>query len=186
MTAAGTEFAIVPPRKASEVCFALLLVVPGIAVLVALALDADVPLLAWLAVDAALLGSLAFGFGLLRGLRRMRVCLREGVLELRAPLLRERVPAQDLDLAQARLVDLNQERALRPRLKSRGVRLPGVAAGHFRGRPFAQRLLCLLTRRERVLLLPERNGRRLLLSLERPQALLDALEHAVAPSGARR
>lgn len=186
MKPTGLEFAIVPPRKASEVLFALLLVVPAIAVIVALGLESDVPLLAWVAIDAVLFGSLIFGFGLLRALRRMRVCVSNGVLEMRGPMQRERVAAGDLDLAQARIVDLQLEKALRPRLKTGGVSLPGVAAGHFRGRPFSQRLFCLLTRRERVLLLPERGGRRLLLSLERPQALLDALRDGVVAEGRGR
>jgi hypothetical protein len=187
MKPTGTEFAVVPPRKASEVFFALLLVVPAIAVYVALALEAGVPLLAWVVIDATLLGSFVCGYGLLRALRRMRVRVCNGVLELRAPMIRERVDVGAIDLESARIVDLNQERSLRPGLKSRGVSLPGVSAGHFRGRPFAQRLFCLLTRRERVLLLRERGGRRLLLSLERPQALLDALRgHGMTAGGARR
>lgn len=181
------EFAILPPRKSSEVFLALIFGVPALAVLLAVAVQSGVPLLAWVAVDAGVFAYLLAGFGLGRALRRMRACIDDRVLELRAPLQRLRVAVGMLDLAQARIVDLNREPSLRPRLKSGGVDLPGVAAGHFRGRPFSQRLFCLLTRRERVLLLPERSGRRLLLSLERPQALLDALRgDGMADTRARR
>jgi hypothetical protein len=52
----------------------------------------------------------------------------------------------------------------------------GFAAGHFRLREKFGKAFCLLTDRQRVLWLPLRDGKtQLLLSLERPQALLDAL-----------
>jgi hypothetical protein len=43
----------------------------------------------------------------------------------------------------------------------------------------------LLTDKTKVLVLPQRSGRMLLMSLERPQALLDAL-HTIAETKARR
>ena len=55
-----------------------------------------------------------------------------------------------------------------------GTSMPGYRAGHFRLRD-RRRAFVLVTRREKLLALPERNGRMLLLSLKQPQALLDAL-----------
>jgi len=59
--------------------------------------------------------------------------------------------------------------------------MPGFHAGHFRLRGDFGKAFCLLTQRDRVLWLPLRDGKQqFLLSLERPQALLDALRAAHA------
>ncbi|NLB13052.1 MAG: hypothetical protein GX826_03410 [Gammaproteobacteria bacterium] len=54
--------------------------------------------------------------------------------------------------------------------------LPGLDAGHYRGREWKQKLFCALTSRRNVLLLPQRSDRVLLLSPEKPQSLLQALQ----------
>ena len=55
--------------------------------------------------------------------------------------------------------------------------MPGFHAGRFRLREKFGKAFCLLTDRHRVLWLPLRDGKdQLLLSLEQPQALLDALK----------
>ena len=115
---------------------------------------------------------------LLLAMRRRAVTLRDGLLEVRAALYRKRVAATELDLAQARIVDLDERTDLRPWLKSNGMSMPGYHAGHFRLRGGHGKAFCLLTDRRRVLWLPLRDGGQLLLSLERPQALLDALRAA--------
>lgn len=112
---------------------------------------------------------------LLLAMRRRSVALRDGLLDVRAALYRKRVAATELDLAQARIVDLDERTDLRPWLKSNGMSMPGYHAGHFRLRGGHGKAFCLLTDRRRVLWLPLREGGQLLLSLERPQALLDAL-----------
>lgn len=109
-------------------------------------------------------------------MRRRSVELRDGMLDVRATLFRKRVPVAALDLGRARVVDLAERTELRPWLKSNGMSVPGFHAGHFRLRGDFGKAFCLLTQRQRVLWLPLRGGKeQLLLSLERPQALLDAL-----------
>lgn len=107
-------------------------------------------------------------------LARRRVTLDGDRLIIAAGLNGTRVAVADLDLAAARIVDLKAEPALRPGHKTFGTQMPGYHAGHFRlrnrGRGFV-----LVTDTRKVLVLPERGGRTLLLSLQRPQALLDAL-----------
>lgn len=113
---------------------------------------------------------------LLLAMRRRAVELQAGVLEVRAAMYRKRVAVAELDLSRARIVDLGERTELRPWLKSNGMSLPAFHAGHFRLRGDFGKAFCLLTQRERVLWLPMRDGKQqLLLSLERPQALLDAL-----------
>lgn len=120
----------------------------------------------------------------LLALRRRRVELEDGVLRVVAGLNTARVPAAAIDLDRARIVSLDEHEALRPGIKTFGTALPGYRAGHFR-RFDGARSFVLLTTQDRVLLLPERSGRRLLLSLEQPQALLDALRAVTAPPGRR-
>lgn len=113
---------------------------------------------------------------LLLAMQRRSVTLHDGLLEVRAALYRKRIAVAELDLERARIVDLGERTELRPWLKSNGMSLPGFHAGHFRLRGDFGKAFCLLTQRERVLWLPLRDGKQqLLLSLERPQALLDAL-----------
>ncbi len=117
----------------------------------------------------------ALGLSLL-AMKRRSVALVGQVLDVRAALFRERTPIADIDLERARLVDLAERIDLRPAVKTFGMSLPGFHAGRFRLRGKLARAFCLVTDRQRVLWLPLHNGKdQLLLSMERPQDLLDAL-----------
>lgn len=110
------------------------------------------------------------------GLKRKRVVLDGDRLQVVAGLFSHTVAAATIDLERARVVDLDERTELRPAIKTFGMSLPGYHAGHFRLRQKLGKAFCLLTDRRRVLWLPLRDGRQhLLLSLEHPQALLDAL-----------
>jgi hypothetical protein len=96
-------------------------------------------------------------------------------LEVAAALVLARKVALDaLDLERARILSLDEHTELRPRLQTFGFSLPGFQAGHYRLRD-GSKAFCLLTDRQRVLVLPQRDGSLLLLSPDKPQALLDAL-----------
>lgn len=116
--------------------------------------------------------------------RRRQVVLDGDLLTVTAGLNTLRVRTADLDLAAARVVDLADHPMLKPLLRTFGTAMPGYRAGHFRLRDFSRGFL-LLTDSTKVLALPKRDGRMLLLSLERPQSLLDALG-TVAEARARR
>lgn len=172
------QFAIVPAGKAAWVMAAVLCVVP-LAIMawsffaeprsstgMALLLPQAVSVVAVVVVLAILVGAL----------RRMQVELEDSTLVLRAAFYTQRVPVVNLDLEKARIRSLDRDSDDWPRFRSNAYALPGVLIGHFRGRPFKNKLFCILTRRDKVLLLPQRDGARtLVLSLARPQALLDAL-----------
>src|SRR6187402_628295 len=111
------------------------------------------------------------------GLKRRRVQLEGQVLHVVAGLFSHRVPVDRIDLARARIVNLEERTELRPAIKTFGMSLPGYQAGHFRLREKLGKAFCLVTDRHRVLWLPQNNGKdQVLLSLEQPQALLDALK----------
>lgn len=130
------------------------------------------PVPAWLITPFAC-ALLLIGPFILLQYRRIRV--EDGALHVMAASVFTRTTAiQDLDLQQARIVNLDEHREYRPWLRLFGMSLPGFTAGHCLLRNRA-RAFCLLSDRERVLVLPQRDGRYLLLSPERPQALLSQL-----------
>jgi hypothetical protein len=136
--------------------------------------------LAWLAAVALVLAAMSIVWSV----RRRHVVLDRDLLTVAAGFNTVRVRTADLDIAAARVVNLSDNSALKLGLKTFGTSMPGYYAGHFRLRN-RSRAFVLLTDRTKVLALPERSGRTLLLSLERPQALLDALR-TVADAGVRR
>ena len=116
----------------------------------------------------------------LLAMKRRSVALVGHVLDVRAALYRERTAIADIDLERARVIDLAERTELRPLVKSNAMQLPGFHAGRFllHGKP--RKAFCLVTDRHRVLWLPLSSGEgQLLLSLERPQDLLDALHAAM-------
>ena len=130
-------------------------------------------------VGPALVGVPAVLAVLLLATKRRSVELHDGTLDVRAALFRQRVAVGQLDLDRARIVDLAERTELRPVVKTGGMSMPGFHAGRFRLREKFAKAFCLLTDRRRVLWLPLRDGKdQLLLSLEQPQALLDALKGA--------
>lgn len=119
---------------------------------------------------------------------RRSVLLQDGMLVVKAALHTRRVPVATLAPDRARVVDLDERTGLRPLLKTWGMALPGFQAGWFRQREGLHKVFCLLTDRRRVLWLPVSDGGDLMLSLDRPQALLEALarQPVMAPASGRR
>lgn len=162
------EFAIVPPDAR------LVWLLPGLAALIVVI---GIVLLAttreshaWLVLPVALASFVVLALLL----RRRRVTLDAGTLTIAAGLHTRRVAITGLDLAAARIVDLRERSEWKPLIKIFGTRLPGCSMGHFRLRDRSPAFV-LLTDQSRVLVLPETSGKKLLLSLQQPQALLDAL-----------
>ena len=121
----------------------------------------------------------ALGIGLGLAFFRRRVEFDGTVLDVRSTMYRRRVPVAQLQLDRAEVVDLGRDRRYAIRFKTNGYSMPGFHSGHFRlqggGKGFA-----LVTDRARTLVIPVRGGSTLLLSLERPQALMEALRKVAA------
>jgi hypothetical protein len=170
------EFAVAPPPAHAGWIMALLLLVPLVVLAFAFARpgNGSGPPMLGLALALGAMG-VAVAVSTV-GLRRRKVTLADGQLTVVAGLFTHRVHAIGLDLDRARVLSLDEHPELRPFLKTGGMSLPGYHAGRFRLRGKFGKAFCLLTDRRRVLWLPYRDGKdQLLLSLERPQALLDAL-----------
>lgn len=146
----------------------------------------SVPLTVALTIGLVGAITLPLAWWLHRSARRLAVELEHGMLELRASWYRLQIPVTDLDLGKSRVVRLSERPEYRPALKTNGMGLPGFSAGHFRLRDWHTKAFCILTERERVLALTERSGRVILLSLQQPQALLDALKQTLDSPGGRR
>jgi hypothetical protein len=105
---------------------------------------------------------------------RRDVQLTEQGLRVRTVMWPATTPIAEFDLERAEIANLNLRPELMPRLKLVGSRMPGYRAGLFTLRD-KRRASVILTDLERVLVLPKRNGSVLMLSVERPEALLQAL-----------
>ncbi|MBA0389923.1 hypothetical protein D7U91_19335 [Stenotrophomonas maltophilia] len=120
------------------------------------------------------------GIGLGAAFFRRRVELADNVLDVRSTMYRRRVPVAQLRLDQAEVVDLQRAPRYGIRFKTNGYAMPGFYSGHFRLQGGAKGF-ALVTNRARVLALPVRDGSTLLLSLDQPQALLEALRKVAVP-----
>jgi hypothetical protein len=116
------------------------------------------------------------GAGMAWNLLHLRVRLSDAGLRIRTLPFPRTIRVADLDLERAEIADLNARAELMPRFKIAGTRLPGYRAGLFRLAD-KRRASVLLTDLHRVLVLPKRDGRVLLLSVQRPEALLQALRN---------
>lgn len=115
------------------------------------------------------------------------VSIDDDKLVVAAALLFERkVAVSALALDKARVLDLDEHTEFKSMLQLGGIALPGYRAGHYLLRN-RSRAFCLLTARNKVLLLPQLDGKVILLSPENPQALLSRLRELAgqtAPSQA--
>lgn len=98
-------------------------------------------------------------------------------LRVKATLYTREARLDELRLDQARVVDLREHTELRPRLRTNGMGLPGLSAGHFRLRD-GRRAFCLFGDPSRVLALPHADGSLWLLGFDNPQAVLSVLREA--------
>lgn len=117
-------------------------------------------------------------------LRRRYIRLSGDQLKVAATFYTRKIAISGLDLDKARVIDLSEHTELSPGIKLNGYGLPGFKAGHFLLRNRA-RAFCLLIGSERCLVLPQRDGKYLLLSAEQPMALLDELQRVARSSAAR-
>ena len=126
----------------------------------------------WLVI---IFGTALLPAGLSSMLAHRSITLWGDTLEVAGALIFTRkLPVAELALDKARVLDLDEHTEFKPMLQLGGFHLPGFCAGHYLLRN-RSRAFCLLTARRNVLLLPQRDGKFILVSPEKPQALLDAL-----------
>lgn len=119
----------------------------------------------------------ALGLSLLY--RRHGITLARDELEITSTLHRKRVALDNLHLDRARVVNFEEYPEFRPVAKRNGFQLPSFRSGHFR-MDDGSKCFCLVTDNSRVLVLPLRDGSSVLVSPEKPRALLDELRQLAA------
>ncbi len=169
------EFAVTAPSRDPRWLLGLMMGLPMLLALLGVGLSHGAPRPATLLV-AVLVGTVFLAAFLVLGwaTKRRAIAIDNGSLDVLATFYRRRVPMQDFDLDKARTVDLREHGQWRPLLQTNGYALPGLYAGWFRSRDWTS-LFCMVTDRQRVLVLPLRDGGAVLLSAERPAELLNAL-----------
>lgn len=170
----GQEFEIIPPGKFARLFPLLIGLLVPVAIIVAVAVAAaPVP---WLQVLPPLMALPVVAAIMAWAMHRRRVRIRDKFL-VYGHFSWSRCAIAALDLEAARVINLDEERDWQPVTRLAGSRLPGYCSGWFwlRNR---RRAYVLLTEWRRVLMLPKRDGGLILLSAQRPDALLEALRRA--------
>ena len=104
-----------------------------------------------------------------------QVCIDGDTLEIATAIFFSRkLPVAELALDKARVLSLEEHTGFKPMLQLGGISLPGFRAGHYLLRN-RSRAFCLLTTWDKALLLPQRDGKFILISPDQPQALLARL-----------
>ena len=118
-----------------------------------------------------------------RSLRLHRIAIDTDGLQVATTFYKQHLRWSELQLNQARVVDLDERTELRPLLKTNGTALPGFQSGWFRmrnrGKVFVAR-----AGGTRLLWLPTSRGFDLLLQPRQPRALLQQLRE-LAPDQPR-
>jgi hypothetical protein len=182
---APREFAVTPPSRDPRLMIAFLVALPellvtaGVVTMLSHAHAVPATMQSSLYVQSLIAIPVAAIFILVTSLlwwavQRRRIVLADGMLDITATFYRRKLPVAALDLDKARIINLDEHGEWRPFLKTNGLGIPGLRAGWFRSRGFVK-MFCLLTTRDRVLVLPESTGGATLLSAANPSELLDAL-----------
>ena len=178
-------FEIAEPTRNLRRLLLLFTVVPMAIVLVALyslVKPAPPPFLPLFLLVVIVVQNLAMG----RWIDRRQVTLDGAVLEVQAGIGKQCLAVADIDLEHSRVLRLDEHPEWRPFLKTGGLSMPGLSLGWFRTRNLT-RIYCVLTDRQRVLLLPLLGKKEaVLLSLKRPDELLSALRSVDDASLERR
>ena len=134
---------------------------------------------AWFAIAAALLMLPLSGLAIAAAVHGRMVVVENGQVRVRRWPLPRSFAIAAMDLGAARVADPKTEPGLRPILRLFGTRMPGLSSGWFLTRA-RKRAYVLSTTGARFAVLPLRDGRLLLLGVERPEALVAALREAAS------
>jgi hypothetical protein len=129
------------------------------------------------ALSGGLLALLISGIFFLLGIssRRLRCEVSADKLRLRGDFLEKNIPLNLLAREKARIVNLNDETALRPKWKLWGTSLPGYQTGWFK-LGSGEKALIFLTDKTEVVYLPTTKNYSVLLSLENAPVFLKMIQ----------
>ena len=116
----------------------------------------------------ALFGYLAYSS------RNVRYEVSSEGLRIQGDIFGRFVPRSSLIVSEARELDMRVEDGYRLRWRTNGTGLPGYSAGWFKLRN-GQKSLVFMTDRGRAVYIPTRDGYSIILTVDRPEAFLQAL-----------
>ena len=134
----------------------------------------DVSLTVLLTAGGVLALVLAIWFMLDRAMHRHRLLLTPLALEVKTSFYSTLVPLSELNLEQARVIDLHERVEFKPRIKTNGYAIAGFNSGHVRLKNGEKAFVAMAGER-RALWLPTSRGKGLLLQPRQPEALLKRL-----------
>lgn len=187
---------VMPDARARGIFFALCVALPvlitGIALVMVrvqrpageVALQ-DSPLVLAGVIAGVLALSLLLWFGFDRLMRRHRLRLEATRIEIVSSFYRRSLALDELRVAEARVVDLDERTELRPLLKTNAMATPGFRSGWFRLRN-REKAFVAMASGPRVLWIPTTAGFGLMLEVGQPQALLERLRSTTDSRGRAR
>ena len=125
-----------------------------------------------LLVMVAFFAFMAFGMG------REKFQISAEGLKISASFYGRSIPAHDLDVARAQVVDLNVDPDYRLTRKTNGTGMPGYQTGWFRTSN-GSKALAFVTDKRHVVCIPTRQDYTVLLSVDNPQEFLHALKSTI-------
>jgi hypothetical protein len=126
------------------------------------------------AISASLVLIAVIGMWVAWSASHSSIGVTERGLELRVPFYGRTISMSKLDLANARVAALGSSPELSPTARTNGIGLPGYRAGWFR-LANGMKALVALTSAEHALYIPTNEGFALLVSVQTPETVLQAL-----------
>lgn len=131
-------------------------------------------------ISLILVGVLLLMIWLAWSMQHVRFTVSNDGLRLQGDLYGRTVPLKSLKLDEAVVTNLNTDKEHQPKWRTMGTALPGYAAGWFKLRN-GEKALLFVTDKTRVARIPTTEGYSLMLSVNEPAALIDALKLQRAP-----
>ena len=110
--------------------------------------------------------------------RRISFEISSEGLNIKGGLYGRKIPRGELIADQARPVDLETDTGLRLSWRTNGIGMPGYSAGWFRTKS-GEKALAFVTDRRRVVYVPTRRDYSVLMSVESPETVVDALRATI-------
>ena len=101
--------------------------------------------------------------------------IEQDSLKVKVPIYGRSILISNLDVATAKVVNLNTSPALRPTRRTNGIGMPGYAVGWFRLKN-GEKALAAITSRANVVYIRTNDGYSLLISLVNPHAFIKQLK----------
>lgn len=183
---------VMPDARARGIFFMLCVALPVLFTAIALvvghaqpAAPDAAPLALGAVIACVLVFSLLLWFGFDRLMRRHRLQLDSTRIEIVSSFYRRSLALDELRVAEARVIDLDERTDLRPSFKTNAMAMPGFRSGWFRLRN-REKAFVAMASGKRVVWIPTTAGFGLMLEVGQPQALLDRLRSAPDSRGRAR